>query len=266
MDQFAYSSGPLDLSVLGTESRGGATIEDVGYGAGGADVSAYLVLPEGTTEAPPVLYMHMLGGSVDRSQFLDEAVELATAGVASLHLQGQFPWDEDPRELEHDRKLIVQEVVNLRRGLDVLDHRLGQRTGVTAFVGHDYGAMYGALLAAVDDRISAAVLIAGHPHFAAWFTKYWELGDAAGPAYLAGLAELDPVRYLASGRAIPLLLQFGSDDEFVSDGERAEFVEAALEPKETQIYEGDHRLTDEATVDRIRWLLSRLRTTDLPPS
>ena len=48
------------------------------------------------------------------------------------------------------------------------------------------------------------------------------------------------------------------DDEFVSEAERDEFVLAALHPKETRIYEGDHRLSDEATVDRTRWLLRRL--------
>jgi pimeloyl-ACP methyl ester carboxylesterase len=263
VDRFAYPRKALGLSVLGSETRGGATIEDVSFaGADGGAVSAYIVSPKLVGAVPAVLYMHMLGRSVGRSQFLDEAVELAGAGIVSLHVQGTFPWDEPPRDLEHDRELIARQVVDLRRGLDLLDDRLGdERTTATAFVGHDYGAMYGALLANVDARVDAAVLIAGHPHFSAWFTKYWELGDAAGPAYLAGLAELDPVRYLASGRAMPLLLQFANDDEFVSESERGEVVLAALEPKETRMYAGDHHLTEEATVDRTRWLLSRL--TDL---
>lgn len=259
MEQFDYSREPLGLGRHGTKTRDGATIEDVSFaGADAEAVSAYLVLPGLPSEALTVLYMHMLGGGNDRSQFLDEAVELAGAGISSLHIQGKFPWDEDPRDLEHDRRLIAQEVVNLRRGLDLLDDRLGQGARATAFVGHDYGAMYGAIVASVDARITSAVLIAGHPHFSTWFTKYWELGDNGGPDYLAGLADLDPVRFLASGRPMPLLLQFGSDDEFVSETERDEFVQAALQPKETRIYEGDHHLSAEATVERTRWLVSRL--------
>jgi len=259
VEQFPYRREPLRLTVHGTVTRDGATIEDVSFaGADDAPVSAYLVLPGVQGDGAAVMYMHMLGGGMDRSQFLDEAVELAGAGIVSVHVQGQFPWDEAPHDLEHDSRLITQEVVNLRHGLDALDDRLAHSIRATAFVGHDYGAMYGALLASVDARISAAVLVAGHPHFSSWFVKYWELGDTAGPAYLAGMAELDPVRYLASGRAMPMLLQFGSDDEFVSESERQEFVLAALPPKETQIYEGDHHLNAEATVDRTRWLLSRL--------
>jgi fermentation-respiration switch protein FrsA (DUF1100 family) len=258
MERFAYSSGPLRLTLRGSETRDSATIQDVSFAGDGGAISAYLVTPESVGDAPAVLYMHMLGGAFDRSQFLGEAVELAGAGIVSLHVQGKFPWDEDPRDLEHDRELIARQVIDLRRGLDLLDDRRGEGGTTTAFVGHDYGAMYGALLANVDPRIDAAVLIAGHPHFSAWFTKYWELGDAGGPDYVAGLADLDPVRYLASGRSMPLLMQFGSDDEFVSEAERDEFVLAALHPKETRIYQGDHRLTDEATVDRTRWLLRRL--------
>lgn len=259
LEPFAYQRTPTELTVAGSEVRGAAQIADVSFtGAEGALVSAYLVTPEQADDSPAVLYMHMLDREVDRSQFLDEAVELAVAGVVSLHVQGKFPWDEPPHDLEHDRELITRQVIDLRRGLDLLEDRLEMAARVTAFVGHDYGAMYGALLANVDARIDAAVLIAGHPHFSAWFTKYWELGDAGGPAYLAGLADLDPVRYLAGSRPMPLLMQFGNDDEFVSESERDEFMQAAVPPKETRIYEGDHQLTDEATTDRVRWLLGRL--------
>lgn len=42
-----------------------------------------------------------------------------------------------------------------------------------AVVGHDYGAMYGALLANADPRVHAAVLATPDATWGHWFVKYW---------------------------------------------------------------------------------------------
>jgi hypothetical protein len=119
--------------------------------------------------------------------------------------------------------------------------------------------MYGALVAHVDSRVAAMVAMAGHPHFAAWFMKYWDV-RAAGSTYEAEIATLDPVHYLAALRRMPILFQFGMDDEFVSEEERAETIAAVRYPVESVVYESDHRLNDQAMHDRCAWLLRTLGT------
>ena len=70
-----------------------------------------------------------------------------------------------------------------------------------AYVGHDFGAMYGALLAGVDRRPAAYVMIAGTKSFSDWYLLGRKLEGAARQAVVDELAPLDPTRHI--GKAAP---------------------------------------------------------------
>ena len=84
-----------------------AAREGVTAGSGGAGLLAWHWFD---TEAP----------DGDRTQFLDEAVELAAAGVVSLLPQGRFPWPSAPIGGAADAAAVTAEVERLRLGLDLL--------------------------------------------------------------------------------------------------------------------------------------------------
>src|SRR5262245_13588685 len=121
------AAAPLDLQEIGVEERDGARIHDVTFASPGRTVEAYLVEPaDPATVAPPyagIVYFHWLeqeSPTSNRTEFLEEAVALAPAGVVSVLLQGVFPWTEAPTDLETDRAAIVEEILAARRAVDLL--------------------------------------------------------------------------------------------------------------------------------------------------
>jgi pimeloyl-ACP methyl ester carboxylesterase len=250
---FEYSGTTRILDEQVSDQRDAGTLEDLTYeAADGRHVSAYVISPNVPIVAA-ALYMHMLAPGADRSQFLDEGWQLASSGIGSIHVQGYFPWAIQPSGPENDRRLVMAEVAGLRHALDLIGLKLG-RSGIrSVFVGHDYGAMYGALLAHADDRISGLAFVAGHPDFATWFIKYWQIPVNA-ETYRAAMKDLDPITHLAALRKIPLLFQFATDDEFVSVKDRADILAAAGGKHEAVVYEADHRMNDAAGAYRTEWL------------
>src|SRR5260370_35492593 len=90
----------------------------------------------------------------NRRQFLDEAVVLTQAGVVSLltdgpvarpgHVESKDPLDE---RVATD---FLQQVIDMRRGVDVLLARRDVDPKRIAFVGHSYNAGIVALLSGLD--------------------------------------------------------------------------------------------------------------------
>jgi hypothetical protein len=130
-------SAPLGLVEKKAKSRGEAEVVDVVYAAGEQKVSAFLVRPKGKPRAA-VLWAHWYGeeANTNRTEFLPDAVALAKDGVVSLLPQGYFPWKADVSEVAaEDRQLAIEQIIQLRRGLDLLQHEAAD--GPLGFVGHD---------------------------------------------------------------------------------------------------------------------------------
>ena len=89
----------VPTTSVGSERRGPAVIDDVILETGDdPPFPAYLVTPDGPP-GPAVLAWHWFDTEADdsdRTQFLDEAVELAGVGVSTLLPQGRFPWSQPP--------------------------------------------------------------------------------------------------------------------------------------------------------------------------
>jgi pimeloyl-ACP methyl ester carboxylesterase len=110
-----------------------------------------------------------------------------------------------------DRDLAVEQIVQLRRGLDVIQAEAGNVP--LGFVGHDYGAMFGAALVA-DKRPQAYVLMAPDATFSNWFIKYFVHG-ASKTELDAAFAPLDPVNNVGDVSPASVLLQFAKSDRYV---------------------------------------------------
>src|SRR5258708_28150767 len=79
---------PLDIQGAGVEHRGSVAIHDISYASPkGGRVPSYLVVPEGKGPFAAIIWGHWYWENSpvrNRKEFLDEAVALAPAGVASL--------------------------------------------------------------------------------------------------------------------------------------------------------------------------------------
>ena len=76
--------------------------------------------------------------------------------------------------------------------------------------------------------------------------------------FIAELAPLDPIAFLPRIAPRPVLLQFATQDKFVSN-EAADAMADASWPAETvKYYDAEHALNAEATRDRQAWLKREL--------
>jgi dienelactone hydrolase len=250
--------------VLETTRRGDAIVEDIRYaGPDGLDVEAWLVRPAtpATEPGPGLLLWHWLDDKApdgDRSQFLDEAAELAAAGLVSLLPQGRFPWVDSPDNATDDAVAIRAEVARLRAGLDLLAARPDVDRGRLGLVGHDFGGML-ATVAAVDGRgLRALVIVAATPRWGDWFLPFWQIVDDR-IEYLRALRPLDPIERIGAVGPAAVLLQFGERDYYIAPMTAREFARAAPEAATVKTYDTGHDMRlDQVRADRLAFLAESL--------
>ncbi len=176
------------------------------------------------------------------------------AALAEHVPQGVFPWQAAPTGKPRDVTTIRQQLAVFRACLNWLMGRGYVDRSRVAVVGHDYGAMYGALLANADPRVHAAVLATPDATWGHWFVKYW-LGFTGKRAarYDALFAGLPPVRHV-SRLGKRELFQWADQDIFVSASVRQRFARHAPRARVDIYPTSDHQLTDAAQADRDAFL------------
>jgi len=248
----------------------GASVEDIRYDGGAAapgEVEAFLVRPAAVAEpgsCAAILWWHWLDSEApdgNRSQFRDEASELAGRGVVSLLPQGRFPWSIAPSGADADAEEVRREVARLRAGLDLLVARPEVNPERIAVVGHDYGAMHAIVEAATDPRVKAMVVVAATPRWSDWNVPFWGLAEGQ-LAYDGAMHDLDPIERAADLAGRPVLLQFAERDFFIPMMAGSRFRRAIGETAELKGYDADHGVRHPDTrADRAAFLA---RTLDLP--
>jgi dienelactone hydrolase len=267
---------PLDSNETLLLERDGFKVYDISYASPREGrATAYLVVPAGEGPFAGLVFGHW--GPGNRTEFLPEAMLYAEAGAASLLMDYPWvrpaPWRRDLQyfsDAEADHEIYVQTVVDLRRGIDILSARPGVDPSRLAYVGHSYGAQWGAILSAVDDRIQAAVLMGGVPDLAA---IYLENDDpdfvnlrASVPKeeiekYLQVNAPTDAIHYVPYAAPTPLLFQFARYERYFNEAAMKRYAQAASEPKSVTWYETGHDLNDvQALLDRSEWLQGKIGT------
>lgn len=256
---------PLELRAADVSLRNVSYVD-----ASGQRAEATVVAPARTGRHPGVLFVHWYeepAQNADRTQFLPDALALARRGVASLLVD--TPWSApkwfSTREPADDLAMSVRQVKALRRQLDVLASLAEVDAQRIGFVGHDFGAMFGAVVASVDRRPKALVFIAGTTAFSDWYLLGRKLDAEARHRVEQELAPLDPVRHVARVSPAAVLFQFSHKDPYVSREAADALVSAASDPKEVKFYECGHEMNRDAMHDRIEWLVQTLGTDSKKP-
>jgi len=251
-------SAPLNVQEVGHEIRGAALVRDINFTPADKPVKAYLVSPtksDGASAA--ILYVHWLGepATTNRTEFLDEAVTLASRGVVSLLVDAMWAepaWYKN-RNPEDDYAHSIRQVIELRRAMDLLLAQSNIDLKRVAFVGHDFGAMYGMIASGADRRAKTYVFMAGIPHLIDWMLFARQPLDA--PSHRKQLAPLDPVNFVGRLAPASVFFQFANKDQYVNAAQAAEFYAAAGSRKQMATYEAGHDLhTAEVAADRVAWL------------
>jgi pimeloyl-ACP methyl ester carboxylesterase len=277
--QFPYDqAAPPDIQdETPPENRAGVALRNISFSNGlRGRVAAYLVTPPAVIKPPyaGIMWVHWLEGgdsSSNRTEFLDEAIELGKEGVVSLLPDGF--WSTDPKrwasrtgfwwtsEAKHDIEMSVRQVVELRRALDLLLAQPGVDPGRIAYVAHDFGAMFGTIIAAVDRRPQYYVMMAATTTFSEWFLFGSKLTGPQEQAYIKELSSLDPIRYVSHTTPAKLYFQFAHADYYVPERTAQMLYDAASEPKEVTWYDAGHDVKhDQARPDRMGWIRKQLKS------
>jgi dienelactone hydrolase len=265
-DRFAYDrTMSFDIREAGKRSEDGVLNRNFTYATSfGERRAAYLFRPDaGGEPLAAILYVHWYEPeSLDsnRTQFVEEAQRMAKRGAATLLIETMWS-DRDwfiKRTQADDERNSIRQVVELRQAVDLLLVQPGVDARRLAYVGHDFGAMYGVLMGSADPRPCCYALMAGTPRFPDWYLYYPRLEGAERTAYIEHMAALDPIAHVARLAPAPLLFQFGRDDPHVPVERGQDFYDAAREPKQIQWYACGHGLNPQATEDRVAWLGEQL--------
>ena len=262
-------NAPLEIKVVNVIKRDNVRIHDITYASPkNGRVTAYLVVPAVRGRFAGVVFGHWGYGT--KTEFLPEATLYAQAGVVSLLVDDlnvrPAPWRRNApgTEPEAVRENFIQSVVDLRRGIDVLESRSEVDPNRIAYVGHSSGAHWGAILSAVDKRLKTVVLMGGVP------TEKTILLESDDPdfqnfrqsiskeqleKYFRIVGPLDAINYVPHSKPTPLLFQFARYEQYFNEGAMKQYAQAASEPKLVLWYDSGHALNElRSLVDRADWL------------
>lgn len=276
--QFNYDSkAPLDVREVGKEHRDGVTIIDLTYASPlGGRVPAYLVAPEGKKPVAAILFGHwMMPGSplMNRREFLEEAVVMARSGAASLLIDtplvrpGFVEEKDEMRAAVQSAEASRQQVIDLRRGIDLLTSRYKPGRNAMAYVGHSFDAHVGGILSAVEKRINSFVLMAGvfadeeyvfDPDNAEMMKLRGRVGDEPLREYFRKYAWDDPVNFIGHSAPAAVLLQYGRQDKPITEKMTNRYFELFAGTTKMKYYDAGHALDAKARLDRVEWLREKL--------
>ena len=277
--EFDYDrNASLNIRENKKAQRDGVTVIELTYDSPrGGQVPATLVVPAGKGPFAGILFGHWMmprSSFRNRKEFLEEAILLARSGAVSLLTDapmvrlGFLPETDTLKGEIQNAEASRQQIIDFRRGVDLLIARDLVDPARIAFVGHSYNAHIGGILSGVEKRISSFVLMAGvfadqEYIFDSTRTEVTQfrqkIGDQPLRDFFQQYAFDDPVHYIGHNAPAAVLLQFGRDDEGIPETMARGYFERFAEPKKIEFYKAGHALNREAREQRIAWLVDRLK-------
>ena len=281
LHNFDYDQkAPLNIKELGVEHRGNIEVHDISYASPKSGVvPAYLVVPKGKGPFAAVIWGHWYwenSAMRNRKEFLEEAVALAHAGVVSLLTDGPIarPGHVEDKTPLNEQQItdLIQQIVDMRRGADLLLARPDVDPKRLAYVGHSYDASVGGFLSGIDKRFKAFVLMAGGLSDEQDFKSKegqdyrQKVGAEKFDAFVAKYSWLDPGKFVSHAAPAVVFLQYGSQEKFLNPERARGYFSIVSEPKQFKEYDAPHSLNAEARRDRIAFLTTQLSLKPLDPA
>jgi dienelactone hydrolase len=189
------------------------------------------------------------------------------------------PQDTGPRDIltftEQDRQEQIQLIIYLRRAIDLLMARPDVDPERIAYLGVSYGGAMGGLLAGIDHRLRAAVLIVGDGGWVTHETNPQILGTVPMSldqffkqygAWIDAMWPIEPIHYVSQAAPTPLLFQNATRDQYTNVQDAIRYQDVASEPKQVIWYDSEHwPLPNEVITDSVKWLQQFIGPLELKP-
>lgn len=222
----------------------------------GHELAGLFIRPRAEGRYPCALLLHALNSSKDE-MVRHFGGGLADRGMAALaldaHLHGerQSHRSEQLGPLEY-LDLAKETLIEYRQALDYLETRPDVDSARVGLLGYSLGGMMGCILAGVDERVQAAVLMVA--------------GDVVQtnadriPAFARGMLDpVSPSRFAPRISPRPVFFLNGRYDSTISHRASELLHEAAGEPKKVVWADAGHILPPEIAVQGVDWLVEQLR-------
>lgn len=274
-------SQSLDVQTVSVSDRDGIKLHDLSYASPlGGRVTAHLLVPTGPGPFAGLLFMH--GGNGNRASLLPGALVFAKTGAVCLLIDSPLNGARakvgeplaDFAQPKRTREAMIQTVVDLRRGVDLLLERSDVDPRRLGYIGASYGGTIGGVLAGVEHRIKAYALLVGigslgdflrdSPHPSAARGRQM-LGDARLRESIEVLDDVQPIHYIGHSAPSAVFFQNGLSDPFMPIDSVNRYHAAGSEPKKIKWYEAGHSLNAEAFLDRAAWFREQIGIGALPP-
>ncbi len=257
---------PLDIQELETRRDGNLTVYEITYASPmGGRVPATLIVPDGRGPFAGMVLLH--GTSSNRQDFYWMGRNYAHIGTIVILIDAPF---NRPEHGGPGRESITwgagyveehtQLIVDLRRAIDLLIVRPDVDPDRIAYVGVSYGAVAGALLAGVEDRVPAYGLMVGDGGLVEHFlgpddvTSYPWSSASVPDRWVEAMWPVESIHYVGHAAPAALLFQNGANDRMVPPPEAALYQQAGSDPKTIVWYDSGHwPLPPQAHSDQAKW-------------
>ena len=250
----------LDIHEVSSRIEDGLAVIEITYASPkGGRVPATLMVPQGTGP--------FAGLVMQRSMELEFGMRYAHYGAVVIYVDPPSfrPQDTGPRGIltftEQDREEQIQLIIDLRRAIDLLLARSDVDPERIAYLGVSYGGAMGGLLAGIDHRLQAYVLVVGDGGFVTHQTNPENLTMPLNEffeeykAWIDDMWPIEPIHYVSHASPTPLLFQNAVRDQYVNVEDAIRYQDMASEPKQVIWYESEHwPLPDEVFMDNAKWL------------
>jgi len=259
---------PLNPEIAKADEGENLVVYRVYYeSVNGVRVPALLAVPR--TRAPPypcIVFLHGYGGR--KEDALELASIAAPLGYAVFAIDAVYHGERSvpgrqlySPDLEDSRRGIIQTVLDLRRGVDLLETLEFIDEDRIGYAGGSMGGIIGAIFIGVEPRVKAAVLAVGGGNMTLMIREsehpavppIRERIESEGIRW-EDLEELmrpvEPLNFIWRFSPRPLQLHCGKYDRIVPAEAQRQLAERAGEPKEVYWYESGHSLPMEQVVPR----------------
>lgn len=250
----------LDIQEVSRRVEGDLLVIEITYASPrGGRVPATLLVPDGTGPFAGLVMM--------RSMELEFGMKYADVGAVVIFVDPPSfrPQAVGPRGIvtftDQDRDEQIQLIVDLQRAVDLLLARPDVDPERIAYLGVSYGGAMGGLLAGIEDRLQAYVLMIGDGGLVTHVTNPENRSMPLNALFedhgewIVDMWPVEPIHYVSQASPTPLLFQNATRDQYVNVEDAIRYQEAASEPKQVIWYDSVHwPLPKEAVKDSAKWL------------
>ena len=234
-------------------------------------VTAYIIEPGANGRLPAAIYLHPSGGG--RTTQLDEARELAAQGYVVMLIDSPKvrpdAWriSEDHAIPNHNRDIYRQQIIDVRRGIDLLARQPNVDASRIGIIGKNLGGGFAGILSGVENRVGTFVIQAAIPELG----KFWptmahpvadaereQVGQERLEEYAHETAVTDALNYVDLRADKRVLYQWGEHDDWFTREQALEMVARTTGEVTSIWYDEGHDLTSPDVVrDYVHWLMQQ---------